>query len=598
MSPVREALILPVMLLSVALIGGLRIASDVRFMPPPLVALVLGLLLIAALVRAGVVVPGDFLGAGRTPLENASGTVVALSLAAASAQVFNLLIPDRGLFHVLFATFFFVQLLTSLAGIAERRALLRSLLVLLGSAFILRFLVLEALYARDGGTLTRVLTVLMEGASLGTVQYQPAGAATGYVAFAALALFMSALFLLRPLPASTALTVQSARGHALRLLLAALVVTSASCGQPPQPETPPAKPEKSGLVPPAVRDAALGSARVWQQPAVPVAQAALGRNPSGEGVPRDDEEVSCRFLLRKVGGSTPKFYCTLPDGSVVKVKYGDSNAELHAEVAATRLLSALGFSADRMLVVKKVRCFGCPPVPFTVLRCIAETGLEKACVPGGLDYDKARDFDPAVLEHRLEGRVIESTEDQGWAWFELERVARTPGGTPRAHVDALRLMAIVLAHWDNKAENQRLVCPPGLDRPDGGCNAPVAVIQDAGATFGPLKLDLQNWRATPVWQDQKTCRVGMEQLPFGGGTFAATQISEEGRTLLLGLLEQLSEAQLQALFNGSRVTSFDAVVAEGRSAAAWVAAFKDKVRQIREGGPCSAAATLAAAAAR
>jgi hypothetical protein len=228
MTPIREALLLPLMLLTVALIGGLRIAAGVELVAPPLVALVLGLLLVAALVRAGVLAPGDFVSGGRTPLENASGVVVLLSLAAASAQIFTLLIPDRGLFHVLFATFFFVQLLTSLAGIEHRRALLRSLLVLLGSAFVLRFLVLEALYARDGGTLTRVLTALMQGVSLGTLQYEPAGPATGYVAFAALALYMTALFLLRAVPASTALVVQGARGQALRLLLVALFATSAS----------------------------------------------------------------------------------------------------------------------------------------------------------------------------------------------------------------------------------------------------------------------------------------------------------------------------------------------------------------------------------
>ena len=153
-------------------------------------------------------------------------------------------------------------------------------------------------------------------------------------------------------------------------------------------------------------------------------------------------------------------------------------------------------------------------------------------------------------------------------------------------MDALRLLAVVLAHWDNKAENQRLVCPPGKDRADGGCDTPLAVIQDAGATLGPAKLDLPNWRATPVWQDARSCRVSMKQLPFSGGTFPDAQISENGRTHLLQLLDQLSETQLTALFTGSGVTSFDAVNGEGRNAAAWVAAFRDKVRQIRDGGPC------------
>ena len=36
MTPIREALLLPLMLLSVALLGGLRIATTVRLVPPPL----------------------------------------------------------------------------------------------------------------------------------------------------------------------------------------------------------------------------------------------------------------------------------------------------------------------------------------------------------------------------------------------------------------------------------------------------------------------------------------------------------------------------------------------------------------------------------
>jgi hypothetical protein len=78
----------------------------------------------------------------------------------------------------------------------------------------------------------------------------------------------------------------------------------------------------------------------------------------------------------------------------------------------------------------------------------------------------------------------------------------------------------------------------------------------------------------------------MERLPWQGATFPERSISEQGRLFLLGLLEQLSEAQLETLFSASRVTAFDAIGAESRHASAWAAAFLDKVRQIREAGPC------------
>jgi hypothetical protein len=332
-----------------------------------------------------------------------------------------------------------------------------------------------------------------------------------------------------------------------------------------------------------LRDEALASARVWQPPAVPVGEADLRGN--GAGTFDADQEVSCRFKLREVGGTSPKFYCELPNAGEVKVKYG-ANPELHAEVAASRLLTALGFGADRMSVVRRVRCAGCPRFPFQSLRCFERVGLQSACFPGGTNSDEIVDFDLAVIEQKLEGRVIEAFEDQGWAWFELSRIDPARGGSSRAELDALRLMAVFIAHWDNKATNQRLVCRPGGDSAGGGCIQPLAIMQDLGATFGPSKIDLHNWRQGQIWKDGAACMVSMEHLPWGGGTFPETAISEAGRQLLLGLLEQLSDQQLIDLFDGSRVTWHDQFSAEARHADAWVRVFKQKVKQIKDGGPC------------
>ncbi len=168
--------------------------------------------------------------------------------------------------------------------------------------------------------------------------------------------------------------------------------------------------------------------------------------------------MTCRFVVAPVSGTTSKFNCQLPGGEVVKVKYGARNPELFAEVAATRLIAALGFPADRMYLVPAVRCVGCPAFPFQALRCHARTPLGDACFAGALDSTDSVDFAPAVIEHRANGRSIETPTSRGWSWYELDRIDPTRGGSPRTHVDALRLLAVVLAHWDNKAENQRLAC--------------------------------------------------------------------------------------------------------------------------------------------
>jgi hypothetical protein len=203
MTPLRESFVLPCLFLTVALLGGLRLGAqgvDVRLVPPPLVSLVIAVLLLGALVRSRVFTPDRLIGNHRAPLENVSGSVVLLALFAASAQTFNLLTPDSGLLHVLVSLFFLVQLLTTLTAVRDRGGMLRSLAVLMGCAFFLRFVALESLYAPGRGVLKRVMTALMEGVTLGALDYAPTGSATGYVAFLTLTLYLIGLLLL---PSST-----------------------------------------------------------------------------------------------------------------------------------------------------------------------------------------------------------------------------------------------------------------------------------------------------------------------------------------------------------------------------------------------------------
>jgi hypothetical protein len=376
----------------------------------------------------------------------------------------------------------------------------------------------------------------------------------------------------------------------LLLLLVAVALTASACNRGAANE-----PNGDGKAPAAMdagaqrvtaREEALRAARVWRAPSIPISQVDFSQNPQTPHGFRSSEEVSCRFVIQKVGGTTPKFRCELPDGRIVKVKYGSGNPEPPAETAATRLLSALGFGADEMFVVRRVRCAGCPPFPFRALRCAAAIGTPSICFAGGMDYARVRTFEWAVIEHPIEAEVIEATEDQGWAWFELDKIDPAHGGSPRAEVDALRLLAVVLAHWDNKSANQRLICLPGGGEANGGCRTPLAMVQDLGATFGPLKLDLHNWRETPVWSDRATCTVSMQTLPFHGATFPDHRITEDGRQMLLGLVQQLSDAQLADLFTTSRVVAYDQVLAEARDAAVWVTVFRDKLRQIGDGPRC------------
>jgi hypothetical protein len=583
----REALGLPLIFLTVAWLGGLRAGATIQLLPPPLISLVLGVMLVGTLVHSGVFSPHGVMGAHRTGLENVSGLVVLITLLAASAQIFNLLSPDRGIFHVAFNVCFLIQLSTTLAGVKGRRNLLRSLAVLLGSACVVRFVVLEGLYAPDGGFAKRLLTTLVEGASLGTIQYEPAGAITGYVAFLTLTLYIIGIVLLPPAPPRGRLTVRALHlpPSALSIALVVLALTCSACGGSKAAASKPVDESRAAQTArQSLRDDALRRARVWHQPAIPISQFDFAANPPAGFSPSD--EVQCRFTVQKLSGLTPKFHCQVPDGRILKVKYGEQNAELQAEIAGTRLLRSLGFAADDVFNVRAVHCAGCPRFPFRSLQCHERIGLAVLCFGGPTDYGRIRTFTTAVIDRRMEGTVIEAVDDQGWSWYELDAIDPARGGSSRAEVDAFRLLAIVLAHWDNKGPNQRLLCPAGRELPDGRCAAPVAMIQDPGATFGPSRVDLPNWRRLPVWRDRATCTISMSTLPYAGATFPDRRISEEGRLLIAGLLEQLSVRQLEDLFTASRIIQYDEIDAEARSAGAWVKVFLDKVRQIREGDPC------------
>jgi hypothetical protein len=194
----REAVTLPLLLLTVAGAGGLRVdaAGKLALVPPSLMALVLGVLLIATLVRAGALDPLRLVGERRSALENTSGAIVLASLLLASAQMFMLLTPPTGLLGFIFTVFFVLLLWNTMAVSPDRRQLLRSLAVVFGGAFVLKFIVLAAAYDAGGGLLHRVILTMLEGVSLGALGFVPDGTATGYVAFILLGLFFVGLILL------------------------------------------------------------------------------------------------------------------------------------------------------------------------------------------------------------------------------------------------------------------------------------------------------------------------------------------------------------------------------------------------------------------
>jgi hypothetical protein len=332
-------------------------------------------------------------------------------------------------------------------------------------------------------------------------------------------------------------------------------------------------------VPAAQRKLALRHARVWAP--AETASANLAANPPDPAGWLSQPLVRCRYLDGPASGTTPKFDCVLPDGQVVKVKYG-STGEIQAEIAASRLLAAAGFGADQMFMVPRLRCYGCVRTPYYTMKILDYLHARERLVRS-VPEDSFTDFEWVGVERRFDGAEIEAGNEDGWAWYELDAV---DGAANSAERDALRLFAVLLAHWDNKAPNQRLLClsPPTPDA--RSCAHPFAYINDLGATFGPNKVSLDRWAKTPIWSDRQRCTVSMRQFPYSGGTFPDTQISEAGRRLLAQQLSRLTEPQLVALFTAARFPEFHGGRGHGADPKRWAAVLLDKVRQIADAGPC------------
>jgi hypothetical protein len=205
-----------------------------------------------------------------------------------------------------------------------------------------------------------------------------------------------------------------------------------------------------------------------------------------------------------------------------------------------------------------------------------------------MNKDSYKDFEWVAVERKHWGRAIETETVEGWAMFELDLIDQKKGGAPKAHVDALRLLAVLLAHWDNKSENQRLVCLSEADWPEGGkCSRPLAMLQDIGGAFGPRKVDLEEWENAPIWGDRASCMATMDHLPYQGATFKPVTITEAGRQHLGGLLAQLSDEQVTALFSSARFDQSKGIIGfKSTPIPEWVRVFKQKVRQITDGPPC------------
>ena len=192
-------ILLPLIFLVATLLGGLRLGTADNafiFLKPALICLVFAAVTIVLFFRSGLLRLDGWFSEGFSTLENIANAAVLLTLFSASTQLFNSMLPEKGLPFWVVGFCFFWTLWNNLFADFDTKKLLRSLGALFGMAFVVKYLVLANLTATgDTGLLQRIFENPTKEAFTWLLDLPRYAAGTGYIQFFTLALYLIGLFL-------------------------------------------------------------------------------------------------------------------------------------------------------------------------------------------------------------------------------------------------------------------------------------------------------------------------------------------------------------------------------------------------------------------
>ena len=196
----RLYILLPLLFLTVALMGGLRLASPDNafvFMSPALICLFFAVVLIILFVRGGLITFDSWFSDDYSTTHNISNGVLILSLFAATAQVFNSVLPETGLPFWVVSFCFAWSLWNNLFAEFDNKKLLRSMIALFAFAFVTKYVVLAGLTAPAGdGWLRSMIENPAKETVTWLLELPRYSAGTGYIQFFCLLLFFAGLYML------------------------------------------------------------------------------------------------------------------------------------------------------------------------------------------------------------------------------------------------------------------------------------------------------------------------------------------------------------------------------------------------------------------
>ncbi|MES2856973.1 MAG: hypothetical protein V4692_13985 [Bdellovibrionota bacterium] len=303
------------------------------------------------------------------------------------------------------------------------------------------------------------------------------------------------------------------------------------------------------------------------------------------------DKFECQLLDQVNGKHIPQVKEKNGKPEDIKVKYNfldkngnpdpkADNKEIWSEVLASRVLRAIGFTADKMYFTS-VDCFGCSTHPNSDPKQDSTSMV------------KPRSFSPVAIEDKPKGEEMAFGKIEGFTGGEMNKYFSSDlikAKKQKEERDALSLMMAFLQHADNKAENQRMLCKE-TDPTGKICTGKVVLyLQDLGGTFGkgtegfyPSKVNFDGWKKTPIWKDAANCQASLGKHGSGDKASMDPIVTEEGRALLAKLLGGLTAGpqgrqRIIDLFKSVNIAQRKEKTA---SAEAWADVFISKVEQIK-----------------
>lgn len=252
-----------------------------------------------------------------------------------------------------------------------------------------------------------------------------------------------------------------------------------------------------------------GDVVIWEP--VDIKSRDLFRGPTSEGIVPALEKVE--FLGRQHGGNNLKFRLKDANGREWVAKVAD---ESQAEVAATRLLWAIGYKTEIDQIVKRLQ--------------IEKMGTYKNA--------------------RFEARPESIKRGERWSWTSNPYV-----GTKE--FDGLRLMMAFINNWDLKDENNILITENGKT---------YMMVSDLGSSFGKLADKSKSRAGRSVNKPEHFAEAGFIKAVDNGvlvldyrgmGEDFLKGIKVEHARWLADLLLQLSDKQIADAFRAANYENED-----------------------------------------